>query len=98
MVISKRSQINPEARYFLKKQIYIFIINTTNPRTCSGVPNFEGRKEVAQKWIKSYNGNSNGYYYELVIPQEEGVKPYWILRRTNIHNHNYVGAISGRAE
>lgn len=49
-------------------------------------------------WIKSYNGNSRGYYYELVVPADRLQKPYWILNRTNIHDHNYVGAVSGRAE
>ncbi|REE00541.1 hypothetical protein C7460_105167 [Marinoscillum furvescens DSM 4134] len=49
-------------------------------------------------WIKSYNGNSRGYYYRLVAPTREGEKPEWELRRTNIHDHNYVGAVSGRAE
>ena len=49
-------------------------------------------------WIKSYNGNSRGYYYTLVVPNREGVRPYWILKRTNSHNHNYVEAVSGRAE
>ncbi len=50
-------------------------------------------------WIKSYNGNSNGYYYRLIIdPSNPLAKPEWELSRTNIHEHNYVGAVSGRAE
>lgn len=49
-------------------------------------------------WIKSYNGNSNGYYYRLVPNNDPAIKPEWELRRTNSHSHNYVEAVSNRAE
>ena len=49
-------------------------------------------------WIKSYNGNSNGYYYQLITPSRPSDKPEWELRRTNSHNHNYVDAVSRREE
>ena len=49
-------------------------------------------------WIKGYNGNSGGCYYKINVPQDEGVKPYWKLNRMNNKDHNYVGAVSGRAK
>lgn len=49
-------------------------------------------------WIKSYNGNSNGFYYELFVPVDTEIKPYWILNRLNSNNHNYVEAVSNQNE
>ena len=75
--------------------------------THAASPNFNytwGRLPVGLRsfidavWIKGYNGNSNGYYYSIVVPQDPVLKPYWELRRTNNDNHNYVGAVSGRQE
>jgi len=41
-------------------------------------------------WIKSYNGNSQGYYYNLVVPENSKEKPYFTLNRINNENRNYV--------
>lgn len=49
-------------------------------------------------WIKSYNGNSRGHYYELVVSDDEESKPYWKLNRLNSNNHNYVEAVGNQDE
>ncbi|MDE5638731.1 MAG: hypothetical protein K2I47_02885, partial [Odoribacter sp.] len=49
-------------------------------------------------WIKSYNGNSRGHYYELVVPKSNKSKPYWKLNRLNSNNHNYVEAVGNQDE
>ena len=49
-------------------------------------------------WVKSYNGNSRGFYYELVVPKSNKLKPYWQLNRMNSKNHNYVEAVGNQNE
>ncbi|WP_147379582.1 hypothetical protein [Culturomica massiliensis] len=49
-------------------------------------------------WVKSYNGNSRGFYYQLVVPDDEELKPYWQLNRMNSNNHNYVEAVGNQNE
>ena len=49
-------------------------------------------------WVKSYNGNSRGFYYELVVPKSNKLKPYWQLNRMNSNNHNYVEAVGNQNE
>ena len=49
-------------------------------------------------WVKSYNGNSRGFYYELVVPKSNKLKPYWQLNRMNSNNHSYVEAVGNQNE
>ena len=49
-------------------------------------------------WVKSYNGNSRGFYYQLVVPDDEELKPFWQLNRLNSKNHNYVEAVGNQNE
>lgn len=53
-------------------------------------------------WIKNYNGSSrpesnDGWYYNLERDSKQS-KPYWEIYNLNVHNHNYVEAVSNRAE
>ncbi len=59
----------------------------------SGVRSF-----MEAMWIKSYNGNSRGHYYELVDSDDEESRPYWRLNRLNSNNHNYVEAVCKQSE
>jgi hypothetical protein len=53
-------------------------------------------------WIKNYNGSSGGtdgypgFYY--LIKQIQNQKPFWDVQRTNNVGHNYVEAVSNRAD
>jgi len=53
-------------------------------------------------WIKNYNGSSRpggrgGYYYDIERTDQQ-CAPYWIIYNLNNNNHNYVEAVSNRAE
>jgi hypothetical protein len=53
-------------------------------------------------WIKNYNGSSGGtdgypgFYY--LIKRIGSAKPFWDVQRVNNSGHNYVEAVSNRAE
>lgn len=53
-------------------------------------------------WIKNYNGSSGGtdgypgFYY--LIKKIGSAKPFWDVQRVNNSGHNYVEAVSNRAE
>jgi hypothetical protein len=65
-------------------------------------PTGTDRSFMDATWIKHYNGSSrpgsnNGWYYNLERDTRES-KPYWVIYNLNVHNHNYVEAVSNRAE
>jgi hypothetical protein len=56
-------------------------------------------------WIKNYNGSSGGtdgypgfYYLVKQLPDIDNNKPFWSVQRVNSGGHNYVEAVSNRAE
>ena len=84
------------------EKIYNFLEIDNFDHDFGGAPQGTNRSFIDATWIKNYNGSSrpgggSGYYYNIIRDTPTS-KPSWIIFNLNNQNHNYVEAVSNRAE